>query len=164
MRCLNPLQMQSECYEVDTRVPSQSYQLEFDAGTVEVRAALRDIRAFLKQECLSERDIGRIELVLAEVFNNIAKYAYPATEGGRVSFTSELSGDVLECLISDFGREMPNGELPAGTPPIVEVETKYLPEGGFGWSIIRQLTDDLRYSRIGRENVLRFAVHLNDGV
>ena len=41
-----------------------------------------------------------------------------------------------------------------------------LPEGGFGWGMIRDLTDDLSYRRDGARNELRFTVDLDsfDGI
>ena len=60
-------------------------------------------------------------------------------------------------LIVDEGLVMPDGQLPKGRRlggPGVALED--LPEGGFGWHLIRSLCADLTYSRVDRQNRLAF--------
>ena len=52
---------------------------------------------------------------------------------------------------------MPTG-LPALGQPSPLVMGEDLPEGGFGWFLIRTLTLDLEYERDGGFNKLRFVV------
>jgi len=58
----------------------------------------------------------------------------------------------IGCELRDNGRPMPRGRLPRtampGLPPQPGPETlESLPEGGFGWFLIRTLARDLCYSR-----------------
>jgi serine/threonine-protein kinase RsbW len=74
---------------------------------------------------------------------------------GPVDLCVEIRRDGLDCALGDQGREAPLGYPP--DPPLPEVDPPFeLPEGGFGWHIIRCLTTDLRYRREGAWNVLSF--------
>ena len=52
--------------------------------------------------------------------------------------------------------ELPDGRLAAAA------EIQDLPEGGFGWYLIRTLTTDLTYLREGICNTLSFCVDVDD--
>ena len=67
----------------------------------------------------------------------------------------QLRRNELLCLISDTGLPMPEGQLPAGVlAPLGDFAD--LPEGGFGWHLIRSLSKDLSYRREGGRNLLSF--------
>ncbi len=56
--------------------------------------------------------------------------------------------------VLDDGEPMPGGRLPDGNPPAVDVPTADLPEGGFGWFMIRSVADELQYTRTDGGNCL----------
>jgi serine/threonine-protein kinase RsbW len=63
----------------------------------------------------------------------------------------------LACLIVDSGVSLPDGVIPAGLlPGMADVALEDLPEGGFGWYLIRSLTRDLAYTRDQGVNRLSF--------
>jgi serine/threonine-protein kinase RsbW len=107
------------------------------------------------------------EVVLAEVLNNIVEHAY-ADRAGSISVAIRQTGAGLNCLVTDEGNPMPGGQLPAGNHPaqrdgmpdlqLGDLQLDDLPEGGFGWYLIRRLTRDLEYSRNGQQNWLSFVV------
>jgi serine/threonine-protein kinase RsbW len=71
--------------------------------------------------------------------------------------TGEDGGVVILCEVRDYGRPMPTGGPPdPGLPEIAPPDV--LPEGGFGWHIIRCLVADLSYERIGDCNCLRLTM------
>ena len=53
---------------------------------------------------------------------------------------------------------MPGLTLPEGTLAEIGSEVEDLPEGGFGWFLIRTLTNDLSYLRLQEQNILSFVV------
>lgn len=93
------------------------------------------------------------ELVLAEVLNNIAEHAYL---GGRGMVTVKLEPGKagLCCEVVDHGLPMPDGRPPVGALP----DATDLSEGGFGWYLIRSLTQDLHYERVDGQNRLSFVI------
>ena len=50
---------------------------------------------------------------------------------------------------------MPDGKLPIGQLSPLDVETRDLPEGGFGWFLIQHLAKDVTYCRAGDQNWLK---------
>lgn len=97
---------------------------------------------------------GTAELVLAEVLNNVVEHAY-ARYPGEIAVTIRLVAGDLHCTVTDRGVPMPQDRLPQGAPPALDGD---LPEGGFGWNLIRTLTTNLRYRRIGTMNQLEFSL------
>jgi len=128
----------------------------FTSGDLATRETLIDVTEALTEAGLSDDDVANAELILAEAMNNIVEHAYAGTTG-PVDLCIEIGRDGLECTLGDQGREAPVGYPP--DPPLPEIDPPFeLPEGGFGWHIIRCLTTDLRYRREGEWNVLRFCV------
>ena len=122
------------------------------ADPVAVREALARIAASGPMAALSDDHRATAEIVLAEVLNNIAEHAYAGAAGDiAISLCATPAG--LDCQLSDHGREMPGGSPPMGTLPKEEC-----PEGGFGWYLIRLLTQDLGYQRRHGQNLLHFVI------
>jgi serine/threonine-protein kinase RsbW len=53
---------------------------------------------------------------------------------------------------------MPEGKAPNGSPAPLDCDTEELPEGGFGWFLIRDLAHELNYTRISGKNLLSFRI------
>ncbi len=103
---------------------------------------------------LSEEQRDHSEIVLAEVLNNIVEHAYCGADG-QIEISVARQQEYLDICIKDHGRPMPNLTLPAGElRPLFEGQDP--PEGGFGWLLIRSLTQDLRYDRVQDQNILQF--------
>jgi serine/threonine-protein kinase RsbW len=139
---------------------SHTIHRRFRSGNSETRAALGDLCGRLAAQGLPEDDLGTIELVLAEALNNITEHAY-GPEGGLIEVMLDLTGPEVLCELRDFGRPMPMGEAPVTELPLIS-PPDVLPEGGFGWHIIRCLVSDLRYERADGHNRLCMAVALSD--
>ncbi len=114
----------------------------------------------LKQAGVGGDDLATIELILAEALNNVVEHAY-ADAPGQVELSVERLQSGLSCRISDTGRPMPDGDAPDPPLPVIAPPTD-IPEGGFGWHIIRCLTTDLTYCRDGPRNTLSMLVPLSD--
>jgi serine/threonine-protein kinase RsbW len=141
----------------DTGPPPGSPSLVFTADPDTVRTALARLLAAAPVQDLAEEDRGTVELVLAEVLNNVAEHAYAGGSGPvEVGLCATPLG--LACRIVDRGLEMPGGKLPEGGLP--DVAPPDFPEGGFGWHLIRSLTADLTYARSAGQNRLSFLIPL----
>ena len=124
-------------------------------GTAEaVTQALRDLLPSPIFAAYSPDMAVNAEIVLAEVLNNVVEHAY-ARHSGDITLVLRGTGRGLACELTDRGAAMPGLTLPVGAfQDLGEVED--LPEGGFGWYLIRTLVEDLRYERRGDENHLSF--------
>jgi len=96
---------------------------------------------------------GTAELVLAEALNNIVEHAYAQGPGDIEVTIRRVQGD-LDCRIIDQGLPIPGNATPQGQLPVQDPHD--LPEGGFGWFLIRTLSRDLHYARVGCRNELTF--------
>lgn len=128
--------------------------LQADPGNV--RQALTDLRIRFSGAVDADA-MGRLELVLAEVMNNVAEHA--ATQGvgsGCMHLCIVMQDNGLSCAITDDGSKLPADCLkPRGLPGLDPLD---LPEGGFGWFLIQGLTQSLCYYREGHRNCLAFTV------
>lgn len=130
--------------------------IAFPANPIVIRDTLLRILAVPPLSNLSAEARGNAELVLAEVLNNVAEHAYPE-RAGPVSILLRRVDDGVCCQIVDRGLAMPGSRLPEGElPDRLNLALDDLPEGGFGWHLIRSLTCDLIYVRSHEENRLSF--------
>lgn len=134
----------------------------FPGQEMAVRGALGELRRALGAARLSEDEADTMEIVLGEVLNNVVEHAYGPEQAGEIVMECESRGRGLFFTVRDFGRPMPEGRLPAGLPVDIERAREDLPEGGFGWFLVRSLARGLRYRRAKGCNVLSFCIPLDD--
>ena len=135
--------------------------ISITSGEYAVRDALSDLLEALRPLMLDVEEKGTIELVLAEAMNNIVEHAYPpGDQPGPICLTCTPEADGLRFLIKDTGRPMPNGVSPIGLPVDLNVDFNDLPEGGFGWFLIKDLAKDVVYHRVDEANQLTFRLSL----
>jgi serine/threonine-protein kinase RsbW len=133
-------------------------RLVFVADPPTVRDRLARVMAAPLASGLSADLRGKVELVLAEVLNNVVEHAY-SFGSGHVELTIWGTAEGLVCEVVDAGAPMPGGRLPEGRlPDGAGLSAADQPEGGFGWHLIRKLTRDLAYARAGGQNRLTFTV------
>ncbi|TMM52379.1 ATP-binding protein [Sulfitobacter sabulilitoris] len=140
------------------------FDITLKSGSLAVREALRHLLERLGPLELDIEEAGTVELVLAEALNNIVEHAYRAPEAaGPICIRCSHKKDGLHLRIRDRGLSMPDGPLADGGPARTEMISGDLPEGGFGWFLIRDLAKDVQYRRVGIENRLdlRLAVAMN---
>jgi len=146
----------------ELEVRPDGLHLAITADPVSIRDGLARMLAVPPLALMKPDARSMAELVLAEVLNNVAEHAY-AERTGTVEITLVKVAGGLSCLIVDHGVAMPGGALPKGSlPGKRSTLPEDLPEGGFGWHLIRKLTRSLDYSRIGNENRLNFTLSTAD--
>ncbi|ABL68931.1 ATP-binding protein [Paracoccus denitrificans] len=147
----------------------------FRADPATVRAALLFLRERFDGSA-GDEVIAKLELALAEVLNNICEHGtrYEALRlDGRahaplihLCVARHVGG--IACAVTDDGRPLPPSclaahGLPWTAPPPRDAEAiLLLPEGGFGWFLIQDLTASLSYFREGRRNFLAFIVPVTE--
>ncbi len=102
-----------------------------------------------------------LRLCLAEALNNIVEHAYAGAEGKPIYADVRFEPNRYEVLLIDEGKPMPGGEAPDGSAePFDTADFENLPEGGFGWMLIRSQMDNVEYERRDGCNVLRLEKQL----
>lgn len=99
------------------------------------------------------------QIILGEILNNVVEHAYGFEAGHPIEMSIWFRRDGLQCEVRDSGIPMPDGKLPnSGMPRINSDRREDLPEGGFGWALVHELTEELLYERLGTANRLRFLI------
>ena len=121
-----------------------------------VRHALRELRRALSSAGAAEEEVASAEIVVAEALNNVVEHALAEDENPSFLLSAAMVDGGVSIEICDGGLPMPDNKPPIGELPDVAADLVDLPEGGFGWFLIRELARDLSYVREGTENRLTF--------
>lgn len=127
------------------------------ADPQDVRQTLMDLQERLRGSFDPDL-LGRLELVLAEIMNNVAEHGRYTGPDRSVPFIHLCIVPLargISCAICDDGDIMPANCLQIDSLPETGPE---LPEGGFGWFLIQDLTQSLIHFREGRRNFLAFTL------
>ncbi|MCZ0813678.1 MAG: ATP-binding protein [Pseudomonadota bacterium] len=126
----------------------------------QIREVLEAVRRHLSAFELGGERCGAVEIALAEALNNIAEHAYGGHSHGPVHLCAQVQGALLHVVLTDRGRPLPGRTPPPGLHQDLEVTPDALPEGGFGWLLIRELTEEVSYIRSPDENRLTLIFRL----
>ena len=133
-------------------------ELALQSTPLAVRRALSGLFRDDRLRCLQDHQRGTAELLLAEVLNNVVEHAY-ANGTGDIEVSVALCGRRLMFRVVDHGAELPGHVLPQGQLKEYGPHSD-LPEGGFGWHMIRALAKDVEYRRRDGCNHLSFRLDL----
>lgn len=125
-----------------------------------VREALQKINTALRAIPASVEFQSTLQIVLAEALNNVVEHAYDGIGSGQIELVLRQLDQDLQVELRDQGRPMPDRIVPTANTPRRAPAPETLPEGGFGWTIIDDLTHDLHYRRDVGGNVLRFRLQM----
>lgn len=124
--------------------------------------AIDEVQAFINEElvrCGCSEDIqGQIEIVVEEIFVNIASYAYN-TDEGEAEIRCEVLEDPLRVTIQFLDHGKPFDPL-AKEDADTSVEAIEAREGGLGILLVKKMMDDVQYSYQDGKNVLTLKKHL----
>lgn len=158
--------MRAERMETVSSRPAEAlpgFTLRVLARNRSIRDALAEVRARLSRMKLIEEELTTVEVVLAEVMNNVAEHAYAWRRDGEMVLGLRMTSEGLAISVTDDGLPMPDAELPFGERLDPTVPLGDMPEGGFGWLIIRQLARDVTYQRHQDVNQLSFRIAVGQG-
>jgi len=122
-----------------------------------VPESLRQIKAFVDAE-LAALDCPvdtrrQMDVVVDEVFGNIARYAYAGAAGSvLLRFEAEQTPRAVTLTFSDGG--VPFDPLQTEAPDTT-LAARERAVGGLGIFVVKKLVDEVRYEYTGGKNVLR---------
>ena len=105
-----------------------------------------------------------VRLVLAEALNNVIEHAMKDREDGQITVELRAAGDGAHIGIQDNGDPLPELRLPCKDMALMtpeDLDTADLPEGGFGWAMICELSASVSYRRSGGLNNLMILIPLS---
>lgn len=121
--------------------------MSFAATEAEASAGIAQLSRCLATKGLPQSKASDVKIALAEAINNVVEHAYADVKPARVNIRCRLHRRWLDILISDTGSPLPGCRIPDGIPAPLGTTINELPEGGFGWYLIHELTSDIRYER-----------------
>lgn len=133
-------------------VNTRDFRLSATADAWAVRALLGDLCRRLRALGVEDALCGSVELALAEAMNNIVEHAYgPDHDGtGVVRLRVRVWPDRVCAHLRDTGAPLPVSVSAVTPRPDPARPVADLPEGGFGWWLIRDMSSAVRYRR-GRD-------------
>lgn len=145
-------------YAMSDQVQPDIYH-HLPAGIGQVRKLLDTVQAEMQDAQVAASLSDTTQIILAEVLNNVVEHAYRCADGHQMEVSIWLCADGVTCEVCDEGEPMPTNTTPAGVMPMIDREKPdTLPEGGFGWALIHDLTHDIHYVRRDGRNRLRFVI------
>lgn len=119
---------------------------------LDVRKAMQRVERFMLAQDVAPETWDDLNLVMSEAMTNIARHAYPDQEGS-IGFHLHLDQTAVRCCLVDSGIAFDPSSTGRAAP-----EPSAFPEGGYGWFLVRSLTDTLSYNRKDGVNTLRFSI------
>jgi serine/threonine-protein kinase RsbW len=142
---------------METVYKQYNIRLSIDSRLEQVRLLSGALRGIGKELELSDDKLGQLELMMVEAVNNVIEHAYEMQGGNDVRVRVEYNPEVVNLIISDSGRTMPD-ELHSEAHEMPDPED--LPEGGWGMGLIHLLADSIRYIRDAKGNHLHVSKQL----
>ena len=139
---------------------TETFSCSFRATELDAREGILRVVEQLKARGIPDFRVEEVQIALAEAVNNVVEHAYAGTAPGDVLVRCNLHPDQLWVNINDAGTPFPNGTLPEGKLAEIGDDLDSLPEGGFGWFLIRELATDIRYQRDEDKNQLSLCFSL----
>jgi len=145
---------------INPKIIGNEISFTFQSDAFVVRRVLSDLCDYLATRSVSPDDIENLSISLGEALNNIVEHAYPEPKGGEIHLRCRVKPGTLAITLRDQGKMMPGLTLPKGAAKPDECTFEDMPEGGFGWFMIRALSQKIDYQRINGTNRLHFVLPL----
>ncbi len=127
-----------------------SLQMQCDGELRAIRSTVKTVETHLSTLGLARDVIDDLNLALTEAMTNIARHGYQC-ERGEITLSIRIEGNYLKCELEDRGVAFNPDALGHSAPDPSELR-----EGGYGWYIIRKLSENLCYARENGRNRLSF--------
>lgn len=127
---------------------------EYSAQQESVARAVMDVKGEDWGRDAGPDLMSSLEIVLAEALNNVVEHSCADQDGTWFRLSCDFDGHTISVRIEDNGRAMPGAALPKGLASSLSVAKDDLPEGGFGWFLIRSICSEISYARSGLVNRL----------
>lgn len=136
------------------------FRISLPATAEAVAGALERLAVSLQGLSVDPGICGDVAITMGEVLNNVVEHACVDMDAAEVTLQGGTDKSELYICVCDPGRAFEGDILPEGREVNLAVPVESLPEGGFGWFLIRSLTSGIEYRREHGHNclTLRFAL------
>jgi serine/threonine-protein kinase RsbW len=130
--------------------------LTLPAQTESLGAVTHFVREGARAANLPAERLGEVDLLVEEIFMNIARHSYPKGAPGPVSVTYSVAGPGE--LSVEFGDQGVEFDPLTVDPPDLTLDIEHRPVGGLGIFLLRALAHSLSYRREQGWNRLTFGM------
>jgi anti-sigma regulatory factor (Ser/Thr protein kinase) len=130
---------------------SQRWSIELKTDLSEIGRMSEWIEKFGARHDLAADMVFQLNLALEEIVTNVISYAFDDDEEHEVEVDLSVNGNALEAVVKDAGEAYDPTD--AG-PPDLEAPVEDRPVGGLGVHLVKEMMDEVSYSRVGDKNVL----------
>jgi serine/threonine-protein kinase RsbW len=141
---------------------SMNIRYDFKSDPETVHSVVQRVSDDLGALNLTDDHRADFKILLVEVINNIIEHGYQRENRKPIELSLTRDGRSLKFVFVDFGLPMPFGKIQSDNLDPATYARDQLPEGGFGWQIIRQLAHDIHYQRKGRVNSLSLKLGISE--
>ncbi len=138
----------------------QVLELSIKNRVGEIARVNQSFNAFADRHGVTSGTRRAMDLVFDDLLNNIVSYAYHDDDEHTIDVRVELSADRLAVTITDDG--IPFDPF-ASAAPDTALSLEERPIGGLGIYLVRNLMDEVSYSRRTDKNVVILVKHLSAG-
>lgn len=118
------------------------------------------IHRFISQYQCSKRTVMQLDLIVEEIFVNIASYAY-APDIGSAKILLDIEPEQLTATLTFIDTGVPYNPLNNSDPDIsLAAEDRQI--GGLGIYLTKKLVNDISYQHKDGQNILQFTKSLID--
>jgi sigma-B regulation protein RsbU (phosphoserine phosphatase) len=138
----------------------QVFELSITNRVDEIARVNQSFNAFAKRHGIAAGVRRKMNVVFEELLSNIVSHAYRDEGEHTIDLRAELSADRLAITITDDGRPF-NPFTSAAPDTAVSMEERQM--GGLGIHLVRNMMDEVSYSRRTDKNVVILVKHLEAG-
>lgn len=145
------------CASNPTATPHYNFSLSLTNNQHMVPDLLMKIRQWMVGIGVPQNKITNIQIVVAEALNNIIEHGFSIENFGTIDIQIEVDDDSTVVELMDNGKKFTPPNI-SKTPLIDSTDFENLPEGGFGWFLITEITSSFELQRHLNMNklILRF--------
>jgi anti-sigma regulatory factor (Ser/Thr protein kinase) len=129
--------------------------LELQATPEEVMRAVEALEQFARAKGVPDKTVFGLMLALEECGSNIVNHGLQRDARQKFQVTLEQTRDSFIIELRDHGPAF-DPTAAAERQPTTEDD----PPGGWGIQLVRRSTDEIRYTRVNGENILRLTKHV----
>ena len=140
----------------------QKWSIELKTDLSEIERMSEWIEQFGCRHELPAGVVFQLNLALEEIVTNVISYAFDDDEGHKVEvgLSVNVHGNELEAFVKDEGNPY---DPTHAAPPDLEAPLEERRVGGLGVHLVREMMDEVSYSRVGNKNVLSLKKLISDG-
>ncbi len=133
------------------------FKIDNDYG--EIKILTRSVRTFLASINISSKTIYKVDLILEEMITNIIKYGYDDDKIHQIEVNLNITAEYIRIRIIDDGNEFDSVMSPN---PDINIPLEKMKIGGLGIFIIKNISNNIKYKRHKKKNVLRVKIYTSD--